>query len=162
MTLVSFKKERKVPLRHRQYDSDSSHFDENDPYCKGVGYFQGDQRQPGGFDDVRQSIQGQHRGSHEDRRSLQGQQFQSGVASSNDLFNFRASQPMPEIRKNKSQDSSEHQQSVNLVKKCTNMDIKVKDNIFSAQSGSDVGNTLVLSEASKLSTDKSKSICKNS
>ena len=60
---------------------------------------------------------------------------------------------MPEIRKNKSQDSSEHQQSVNLVKKFTNMDIKVKDNIFSAQSGSDVENTLVLSEASKLSTD---------
>ena len=39
---------------------------------------------------------------------------------------------MTEIKKNKSQDSSEHQQSVDLVKKFTNL--KVKDNIFSTES----------------------------
>jgi len=72
---------------------------------------------------MRQDTQGQQRGQQAERRRLQDQQFQS--LSTSDMFNYHSSQ--------KNIESSEYQQSVDLVKKFTHF--KVKDNNISNECG---------------------------
>ena len=88
-TSVKYKKVRIIPLKDRNYSSDSSLVSKNDPSNRIAGFFQGDRRHQGGSEDMQKDTQGLQRDRQAECRRLQDQQFQS--LSTSDMFNFRSS-----------------------------------------------------------------------